>query len=172
MKHSKLLTAGMFTFSVLAASVSAFAADMIEPEHFVDEASAKGVAEIETGKLALEKGTSAEVKSFAQTMIDDHTKANSELAALAKQKNLDVATEAELLNKVKAMILELRDGENFDDAYANNQVVAHEQTIELFKQASNSEDAEIAAFAKKMLPKLNHHLEEAKALAAATTDPD
>src|SRR3546814_17492878 len=51
-----------------------------EGENFVDEASAKGIAEIETAKMALDKGTSEDVKQFAQMMIDDHTKANQELA--------------------------------------------------------------------------------------------
>ena len=103
------------------------AADKVSANDFAEEASAKGIAEIETSKLALEKGSHAEVKKFAQTMIDDHTRANDELKALAKQKNLEVSTDAELMSKAKAMILQVRDGENFDKAYANNQVVAHEQ---------------------------------------------
>ena len=61
--------------------------------------SAKGIAEIETSKLALEKSSHAEVKKFAQTMIDDHTRANDELKALAKKKNLEVSDDAELMSK-------------------------------------------------------------------------
>ena len=52
------------------------AADKVSANDFAEEASAKGIAEIETSKLALEKGSHAEVKKFAQTMIDDHTRAN------------------------------------------------------------------------------------------------
>lgn len=139
------------------------------PEDFVDEASAKGIAEIETGKMALEKATSPDIKRFAEQMIQDHTQANQELAAIAKRKNLEVATEAELMNKAKAMILELRSGESFDEAYANNQVAAHEATIELYREQSEDEDAEdpdIQAFATSTLPKLEQHLEMAKSLAA------
>src|ERR1044072_1432491 len=32
------------------------------------------MAEVETGKLALEKSTKPDVKKFAQMMVDDHTK--------------------------------------------------------------------------------------------------
>jgi len=132
---------------------------------FVDTASAKGMAEIETSKLALEKGTSEEVKAFAQQMITDHSSANTELNALAKQKNLEVSTEADLMSKAKAMVLKVRDGESFDAAYANSQVMAHEQVIELFtKQAESGEDADLKAFASAKLPTLKHHLEMAKAL--------
>lgn len=144
------------------------AADKVSANDFAEEASGKGIAEIETSKLALEKGSHAEVKKFAQTMIDDHTRANDELKALAKQKNLEVSNDAELMSKAKAMILQVRDGENFDKAYANNQVVAHEQAIELYQKAAASDDAEVSAWAKKTLPKLEHHLQMAKELQSKT----
>ncbi|MDF3012140.1 MAG: hypothetical protein K0Q78_344, partial [Cellvibrio sp.] len=89
------------------------------------------------------------------------------LAGIASRKKLEVSDEAELATKAKKFVLEQRDGESFDEAYANNQVKAHEETIELFQQAAVSDDAEIAAFAKETLPKLQHHLKMAKELAAA-----
>ena len=137
-------------------------------EEFVDEASAKGLAEIETAKMALQKGTSQDVKKFAQMMIDDHTEANRKLKQIAQQKGLKVADEADLMNKAKAMMLRWREGESFDEAYANNQVVAHEQTIELFRSyIQEGQDQEVKAFAQETLAKLEMHLREAQALAAA-----
>lgn len=56
-------------------------------DDFVEDASAKGVAEVEAGKLAQEKGTSADVKTFADMMVKDHTEANTKLKALADSKN-------------------------------------------------------------------------------------
>lgn len=135
---------------------------------FVDDASAKGMAEIEGATIALTKASSADVKQFAQKMIDDHEKANKELNAIATSKKLEVSSEADLMNKAKAMVLKLRSGESFDQAYANNQVVAHEQTIELFRDAAEKvEDDELKAFAKDKLPTLEAHLKMAKELAAA-----
>jgi len=149
------------------ASSLALAADKIDADDFVDEVSAKGIAEVESAKLALEKSTSTDVQAFAQKMITDHSAANMELAGIASRKNLEVADEAELTTKAKKFVLEQRDGQSFDEAYAKNQVEAHEDTIELFQRAAVSDDAEIAAFAKQMLPKLQHHLKMAKELAAA-----
>lgn len=142
----------------------------VDAEEFLEEASAKGVAEIETARLALEQATSDKVKEFANMMIKDHAAANEKMAELAASKNLEISDEATLMDKAKAMILDARDGESFDAAYANNQVVAHEQTIELFERAARSEDAEIAAFAKKTLPKLKEHLKGAQALVEATPE--
>jgi putative membrane protein len=163
LKH--ILTTGLFMAA--AAFCTAALAD-ITAEDFIDEASSKGVAEIETARLALQKGQSAEVRQFAQQMINDHTAANNELKQIAQRKNLKVADEAELMNKAKAFILKQRDGESFDEAYANNQVVAHEQTIEVFREGSRSQDADIKAFADKTLPKLEKHLQMARELQNRT----
>jgi len=59
--------AAALALSVSLASHGAFAAS----DDFVEDASAKGVAEVEAGKLALEKGTAADVKTFADMMVKD-----------------------------------------------------------------------------------------------------
>ncbi len=139
-----------------------------DADDFVEDASAKGVAEVEAGKLAQEKGTSSDVKAFADMMVKDHRAANEKLQALATSKDIKVSTDADLVDKAKAMILELRGAKSFDQAYANNQVKAHEATIELFQDyAKDGKDAELKAFATQTLPTLQVHLEKARALAAA-----
>ncbi|WP_249583124.1 DUF4142 domain-containing protein [Pseudomonas viridiflava] len=160
-----------FRMSALAAVLSlgsqvALAAG--DPEDFVKDASAKGIAEVQVGKLAQdEKGISPDVKAFAQKMVVDHTAANEKLSSIAKSKNLEVSDDPMLMDQAKALILEMRE-KSFDQAYANNQVMAHEQTIKLFKEeAENGKDPELKAFAKATLPTLEVHLEHAKKLAAA-----
>lgn len=140
---------------------------------FVDNAAAGGIAEIETSKLALEKSASADVKDFANKMITDHTKANDELRTLAKAHDIEMPDDATLLQQTKEKLLDIRD-ESFDAAYANNQVKAHEETIALFKKEAETVtddkkpgNTELKAFAQKMLPDLEHHLELAKKLQAA-----
>lgn len=159
----------LFFISTLVLTAShAFADNKKDVVDFVEEASAKGIAEIESSRLALEKSSSTEVQKFARKMIDDHTAANGELAAIARGKDLKIADDAALMSKAKKFILTLRDGESFDVAYANNQVVAHEQAIELFRKATNAVDPEVKAFATKTLPKLEHHLLQARQLVEVT----
>ncbi|QAY93074.1 MULTISPECIES: DUF4142 domain-containing protein [unclassified Pseudomonas] len=140
---------------------------------FVDNAAAGGIAEIETSRLALEKSSSADIKAFANMMITAHSKANDELAALAKKNDIEVPDSTTLVKQAKEKILDLRD-ESFDAAYANNQVKAHEDTIELFKKEANTvtDDkvkgaTDLKGFAQKMLPALEKHLDMAKKLQAA-----
>ena len=148
---------------------SAFAAT---DNDFVDNAAAGGIAEIETSKLALEKSQSADIKAFANQMIADHTKANEELKKIATTNDIEVPDDTTLVKQAKEKILDMRD-ESFDAAYANNQVKAHEDTIELFKKQANTvtDDktkgaTELKAFAQKMLPGLEKHLTAAKELQA------
>ncbi len=54
-----------------------------------------GMMEVELGKLAVEKAASDSVKQFAQRMIDDHSKANTELSELASQKGITLPTMTE-----------------------------------------------------------------------------
>jgi putative membrane protein len=149
---------------------SAFAATSND---FVDDAAAGGIAEVEAGRLALEKSSSADIKAFANMMITDHGKANDELATIAKANDIEVPDTTTLVKQAKEKLLELRD-ESFDKAYANNQVKAHEETIALFKKEANTVtddkakgSTELKAFAQKMLPGLEKHLAKAKELQAA-----
>ncbi|MER2298644.1 DUF4142 domain-containing protein [Pseudomonas promysalinigenes] len=133
---------------------------------FVDAATEAGIAEVVTGKLALEKSQNADIKQFAQQMVTDHTKANQQLGEIARKLDISVPDEAALTDKVKKMILEWRE-ESFDRSYVNNQVDAHEKAVELFKkEASSSDKPELKAFASETLPTLEDHLKQAKALQA------
>lgn len=59
----------------------------IDAEFAVNAANG-GMAEVALGDLAQQKASNAEVKSFAATMVKDHSKANEELKALAAAKNI------------------------------------------------------------------------------------
>ncbi|MFK2911262.1 DUF4142 domain-containing protein [Pseudomonas sp. 3HC3] len=150
-----------FSMVLGLASMQAMAATS---DDFVDAATEAGIAEVVTGKLAQEKSQNAEIKTFAQQMVTDHTQANQKLGDIARKLDISVPDEAAMTDKIKKMILEWRD-ESFDKSYLNNQVDAHEKAVELFKkEAASSDKAELKAFASETLPKLEQHLEQAKAL--------
>jgi putative membrane protein len=63
--------------------------------------------------------------------------------------------------------LKTKQGSDFDKAYARQEVKDHEEAVKLFKDASRSKDPDIAAFAQKILPTLEHHLAMAKSMKKA-----
>lgn len=137
--------------------------DEVDAEEFVDTASAKGIAEIDAARIALKEG-SAEIQVYANKIIADHTVTNNELKAIAVRADLDVADDATLVDRAKAFVLGVRDGESFDQAYVENQIAAHEDSIELFERAARSDIPEISAFARGKLPAMHEHLRMANAL--------
>lgn len=135
------------------------------PAQFIDTASASGIAEIETSRLAIQKTTSTDINSFAVEMIKDHTDANRDLKAIAAHHNLPMAPEAEILDRARKLMLQVQEGESFDIAYVANQIKAHEDAIQLFKdEAEHSASPELKAFAIQTLPKLQMHLDMARKL--------
>lgn len=152
----------------LTLTLGCHAAFAAEDTGFVDDASAAGVGEIQAGQLAQQKkGVAKDVKEFADMMVKDHTTANNQLKAIAQSKRMEVSADPSVMDKIKTMILDLR-SKSFDQAYANNQVKAHEAAITLFqKEAREGKDADLKAFASATLPTLETHLAGAKALAAA-----
>jgi len=62
---------------------------------FVMKASANDLAEVNLGRIAVKRAGNADVKKFAQKMIDDHTKTSKELLALANKKRMKPAATME-----------------------------------------------------------------------------
>jgi putative membrane protein len=171
----KTTTFALSYISILLMSfccVLAIAEDQLTAEVFVDQASAKGIAEIEAGHLAQREASHPDVKRFARMMVGEHGSINRELIRVARQKDIPVADEAELINTAKLNMLKVRDGESFDIAYARNQITTHEEAIALFQKAVFLDDRELSRFAEKNLPVLQEHLALAEQLLATVTPAD
>ncbi|WP_460117337.1 DUF4142 domain-containing protein [Pseudomonas sp. S2_C03] len=161
---TRVRNAGFATLVGLCAS-SAFAQS---PAEFINDASAKGMADIETSRMAHQKSESREVKDYTIVVINDRTTANQHLAKIAKQLDLPVAPREEVVDKAKALMPEVKEGDTFDQAYAASQVQTTEEAIEqLQQQAQTTDIPEIKAYAEETLPKLQNHLQMARALQAS-----
>lgn len=136
---------------------------MDDLSEFMTEAASGGMMEVELGKMAQEKAQHADVKSFAQMMVTDHTKANDELKALAGTKSIVLPDS--MSKDHMDHITELRDktGADFDNAYMDLMVEDHEEDVKEFEEAVNElQDPEAKAFASKTLTTLRKHHERAK----------
>jgi putative membrane protein len=135
---------------------------------FLKKAAEGGMAEVELGKLALQKASSPDVKEFADMMIRDHTKANRELTALAASKGLKLPAGKGLGEDVSAAHLKMLSGKSFDDAYVKNMVEDHKEDVADFqKESESAQDTDVRKFAGKTLPTLKTHLSKIEKIQAA-----
>lgn len=131
---------------------------------FANDAAKGGMMEVMVGNLAAGKATNAKVKSLAEMMVRDHSKANDELKSWATGAAFTLPSAVDDNQKKEHDDLQARSGAEFDRAYADMMVRHHTETIEKFKQqASGGSDSSLKAFAEKTLPTLEDHLMEAQA---------
>jgi putative membrane protein len=146
----------------------AWRAVLAEDEDFVKKAAEGGMMELKAAELAVKTSTNAGVKSFAQAMIKDHGKANTELQATAKKKGIATPTSLSQKNEQKLKDLSSKKGAAFDAAYALAMVNDHKEVVALFKsEASGGKDPDLKSWAAEKLPTLEHHLSMAQDLANA-----
>lgn len=128
----------------------------------IDVADAS-MLEVELGKLAQSKGLSANIKTFGQTMVADHTKANGELKALAAAKNISLPDTLSDKSKRQYEKLSEKSGKDFDKDYADAMVDGHEDVLDLLKkEAEKGNDPDLKAWASQKISTIEHHLQMAK----------
>jgi putative membrane protein len=134
-------------------------------QEFVTKAAQGGMAEVVLGEIALERGRSQDVKTFAKAMVRDHGKANADLKRAAMKAGAKLPAEPSSAQKGVAAKLGSLSGAAFDEAYAKTMVEDHEKTIALFEtEAANGDNSQLKAFAAETLPTLRQHLEHSKQL--------
>ena len=132
---------------------------------FAVEAANGGMAEVELGKIAEQKATNPRVKKFAEMMVMDHSKANEELMALAKVKNITLPKTCGPDEQKVMDDLNKKSGKDFDKAYVDNMVDDHKKDVKKFQDATKDcKDPDIKAFATKTLPVLQTHLDSITAI--------
>ena len=152
---------------IVAFPVIAWAADKSPDQDFFKHAAEGGIAEVQAGSLAQNKGNSQAVKDFGAMMVKDHTDANAKLQSIAAGENVNLPSSSGTMQMASKAKMEALTGDAFDKAYIKNQVSAHERTISLFKkEIASGTDAQAKAFAKETLPTVQAHLRKIRDIAA------
>jgi putative membrane protein len=130
---------------------------------FVKEAATSDMLEIESAKIAQQKGNATE-KTFAAQMITDHTKTSTELKGLisADMKSA-IPTALDDSSQKKLDKLKNAKPEDFASDYDPMQISAHKDAVSLFERyAKGGDDPKLKDWVGKTLPALQHHLEMAQ----------
>jgi putative membrane protein len=152
----------------IAALVGRVSAEMTTTTNgFVTAAAISDMYEIEAGKLAAARARSADVKAFAQQMVDAHTKTSATLKSILASGKVNVTPPTMLDNRRQGMLNNLKGASaaDFDHRYMVQQVAAHREANALFEgYGKDGDNAAVKAFAAKTHHDIAMHLKMAEDL--------
>jgi len=133
-------------------------------EKFIREMAEARLMDLEEGKVAQQRSTTKDLKSYGRLMVHDQTEMLREIKKLAALKNIKVPDalgpdKAEGLRELKEV-----HGESFDKKFIKMMTIDHKRDVKKFERATRSADADVQVFATKYLPYVQSHLDKIKAL--------
>ena len=144
---------------------------------FIDELVIANMAEVELGKLAVQRGANTEVKKFGQMMIDDHTKAGDKLKSVASAQNIPVPTDLDDKHRDLRDKLAKLSGSAFDREYMAAMVEGHEgvadklesrlDSAKLAQKSDNVVTMAVNEWAAEAYPVVQSHLQAARVIDKA-----
>lgn len=139
---------------------------LLTDQKFVDIAAESGNAEVELAEIALQKSQAPKVRGLAQQVLDDHAVVSIELKSIAQGKELQIPLGVDLDHKDDLARLGELEGGAFDSAYIELMQKDRAKAVSLFTAAAESKklDSRLQGFAKKTLPILQAHLQQAQLL--------
>lgn len=137
---------------------------------YVPNAAMGDMYEIQAADIALERSQTPAVRELATMIKTDHAAAAAEFKAAAPTAAPDVTLPTALDQRRQGLIDNLRSAgaSDFDRVYVDQQIAAHQEAITLHRGFSDNTDAPaLAAHARKVLPKIEAHLQHAESLKAS-----
>lgn len=105
---------------------------------FLRQAAEGGIAEVQLGQLAAQKGGSDDVRAFGQKMVDDHTALNKEIEDLADSVGVMLPKRMNKDSQAKYDKLKGLSGDEFDTEFLTSMVKDHHQDLREFRMESAS----------------------------------
>jgi putative membrane protein len=157
--------------AVLLAPLAAQAA--LDDPQIADVALTAHRIDVERGKLALKHTKNAEVRQFADQMVNDHQAGIREAMDLAKQLGVkpqpsDVSKSLEADAKKASARLRKESGSSFDKDYIDTEVAYHQAVIDAVKNTlvPGAQNAQLKTLLENAVPTLEGHLQHAKMVQA------
>jgi len=136
---------------------------------FVAAAATSDMYEVEAGRIAAGRASSAAVKDFADHMIKAHTETTDKLKTILASDKIDATPPAHLDNRHQGMIDDLRGAKaaDFDHRYLSQQQAAHEEAEILMRgYAKDGDNPAVKQFATETLSAVQDHLAMVKKIEA------
>ncbi|WP_263385671.1 DUF4142 domain-containing protein [Granulicella arctica] len=159
----------LYTSAIIAQDPSS---SMAADKNFVMLADEGNSAEIAASQMALKKSKNPEVKTYAQQMIDDHTKLRSDMAPFASKMNVTTPQPVNETHRAEAKRLAALSGKQFDMEYIKAMDQDHHKTLGLFQnEESTTSNQDLKAAVQQGEQVVKQHTDMADQMAQKMSIP-
>lgn len=134
---------------------------------FIEDVAIANTAEIELGRMAAERATNAEVKKYAQTLVDDHTAAGDKLRSAMAMHAITLPTAIDDKHRDLQEELSKKQGADFDRDFIAAMIDGHEDLLD--KLGSRVDQAKLGEWRTKYEDRLANRKTEERAEALTVT---
>ena len=133
--------------------------DAVKDKMFLRKAAAGGLAEVQLGQLATQKGGAQDVKDFGEKMVTDHTELNNEMAPIADSLGITLPKKLSKEDQAEYDKLNGMSGDDFDKEYVSFMVKDHHQDLREFRtEAANTSDPALKNAADRGAKVIHAHM--------------
>jgi putative membrane protein len=167
----------MYPLHLTFISVLAFAtplargAETLNDSQILNTVIAANVEEVTLGRLALKKATQPKVRTFAKTMVEDHSSSLRKAQQIAKKLRISPQTSDSSEDKndetrKKSENLSAKPGADFDRDYVEQMEESHRKLLEKLDRdlIAQTQSADLKSFLQATRATVEAHLNHAKEL--------
>jgi putative membrane protein len=128
------------------------------------------LGEIDLGRLAKQRASNKDVKSYADMVVADHTSALDKLSDLMKEKNVTNVQQKSPDAEAALSKLQNLSGADFDRLFMDIMIQDHQKAIDMLHSKINSvQNPDLKNYINDILPKMEKHIQEAQRLQPKLT---
>jgi putative membrane protein len=132
-------------------------------KQFMDAAARADMIEAHEGQMAANHASQDSVKTFAKALVQDHTPSYADLSQLAAKTGASIPKGINAAKDPAIEQLARLKGSGFDRQFTRDEIAATRLDLALFKrEAAHGQDADVKAYASKMVPVLEKDLQAAQ----------
>ncbi|MFY9808124.1 MAG: DUF4142 domain-containing protein [Pseudonocardiaceae bacterium] len=140
-----------------------------QDQTFITQNAQTDLAEVMTGKLAAQRGTTPQIRQAAQTIMSDHQEVLSRLQGVAQNAKVTLPSTPDAMQQQEAQQLQGASGASFDQMWVQDEIKGHQQSISHTQQEIRSgSDPQVVDFAKSYLPVAQKHLQMVQHLSGTS----
>jgi putative membrane protein len=151
-------------FPIAAAILVPAAAIAAPPAAFLHDAIQGNYSEVTLGRIAQNRGSSAQVRSFGAMLVRDHSKGLAQAQAIAARLHLRIPATLTPQARTEQRILRHLSGRAFDRELRRYMINDHLKDIAAFKAQVRSGDRATSGYAAATVPVMQRHLAMARSI--------